>query len=826
MIANEGKFCSFCGKPVMQPTQPLPPPPPFASPPPQSFMPPQSFAPPPPRPQPFVPPPPPPRPQPQSFTLPPPPRPQPVFDAAETIAAQPLPPQDKVAPPGEAEIDIYPSLLRLACPECGAPDWTPLGEKGAAGKAFGAAAFGAIGSLVINSSAKKDYFTQPLQYKCNRCKTKFVSPPLPAAPDEVLPAPCTVLFTRLSSAVGMAVSQFVYLNGIKIAPVKNGSTIEFTTQLKDNMIFVADHTGMTFRMICRFPAVPGGCVEIGFRRKFEYVRSTGIGASDSITAYAGKSDTGIEAPDIVSEAQPQPPSKQIAGEIAPQSEGTLQQTREQPARPQYYPLQGHAHPEDGELDGEPTVKRAAWVFGAGMLLTLLSIMIIHIPSRVLGFYCYYILTPILPVVLGFGFCLANKESVKCKVFGSAGLLLFSFLFTLASNMSMLLIQRGQVPPLGYVFSYPPFWRTFEIALIHNGLLAAIAVCGGVWLRDKLKFPLLALVAAAATLIVSLVADWRTLQIALSRPMFSGQAAQIIISLVVNAGFFMLAALLARMTTGFRSGRIRISGGARAWCIIVSCMTGLSLIVNFAIGDSPTVFQSILIIPIVIGMIMLSANRRFGFTLALLGAGMSVMYALMRIISFTPYSAATYAGYVFGGVVNPIITWFAIAGAWRGRPSRSAYNAPSYNTGPYGAATSYVPPGGTMTYASPPHSTPHSPPPYGAPGYYAPQYGAAVYGKPEKSKLPAVFPVFTIIGAIFGLILFFAGLAAIIADGFYIEPFVFGVIAGGALSAVEILATVLYFKRRGKTGRALQIVGLCIGALVTLGGLIGLISIMV
>jgi len=131
----------------------------------------------------------------------------------------------------------------------------------------------------------------------------------------------------------------------------------------------------------------------------------------------------------------------------------------------------------------------------------------------------------------------------------------------------------------------------------------------------------------------------------------------------------------------------------------------------------------------------------------------------------------------------------------------------------------------MAYGSPPHSPLHNPPPYGAPVYYAPQYGAAVYGKPEKSKLPAVFPVFTIIGAIFGLIMFFAGLVTIIADGFYIEPFMFGVIAGGALSAVEILATVLYFKRRGITGKALQIVGLCIGALVTLGGLIGLISTM-
>jgi len=66
----------------------------------------------------------------------------------------------------------------------------------------------------------------------------------------------------------MAVSQFVYLNGLKIGSVKNKGTIEFQTFLKNNTVFVTDHAGMAFKSACKFNAQPGGRVELRFKRKF------------------------------------------------------------------------------------------------------------------------------------------------------------------------------------------------------------------------------------------------------------------------------------------------------------------------------------------------------------------------------------------------------------------------------------------------------------------------------------------------------------------------------------------------------------------------------
>ena len=171
-------------------------------------------------------------------------------------------------PPSAAP--VLPSLYALKCPKCGGQDLLPLGEKGAAAAAFGKQfAFGAIGNLVASSNAQKDAVTSPIQYKCKKCNNKFVSPPLQAGPDEMLSAPCTVNFTRLSSFVGMAIVHVVYLNGVKVSPVKNGKTVTFPTYLKYNTIFVTDPHGVAFRDIYRFEAQPGGVVNVKFNRKFK-----------------------------------------------------------------------------------------------------------------------------------------------------------------------------------------------------------------------------------------------------------------------------------------------------------------------------------------------------------------------------------------------------------------------------------------------------------------------------------------------------------------------------------------------------------------------------
>lgn len=163
-----------------------------------------------------------------------------------------------------------PTLQGLACPKCGQSDLKIVGAKGGMGKAMGVGmAFGAIGNLIASAASKGDYTVQPTQYKCKACGKKFEAYPLTAGEDELLETPCTVNFQRLSSFVGMAVAQHVWLNGVKIGSVGNGKMLTFQTQTKHNTLWVTDQYGVAFKGDYKFEAQPGGTVEVKFKRKFK-----------------------------------------------------------------------------------------------------------------------------------------------------------------------------------------------------------------------------------------------------------------------------------------------------------------------------------------------------------------------------------------------------------------------------------------------------------------------------------------------------------------------------------------------------------------------------
>ena len=154
------------------------------------------------------------------------------------------------------------TLKDFRCPKCGSDDILPMGKKGAAGGEIAAAFLGgAIANLAVSSSASKQTAAaaEPLAYRCKVCGNKFTSLPLEAADEDVLPAPCTINFTRKSPFVGAAVVQMVYLNG---------KTISFQTENRWNTLYVTDAYGVAFKDIYRFEAVPGGEVNVSFNRKF------------------------------------------------------------------------------------------------------------------------------------------------------------------------------------------------------------------------------------------------------------------------------------------------------------------------------------------------------------------------------------------------------------------------------------------------------------------------------------------------------------------------------------------------------------------------------
>ena len=137
------------------------------------------------------------------------------------------------------------------------------------GKAIAVAGmFGAIGNMAMNAASKNDFALMPINYKCMRCKNKFETLPVVAPDNEVLSQGCTVNFHRLSAFTGMAVSQQVYLNGVKVGAVKNKSDLVFKTYTKHNTVFVLDQYGLALPGIYRFEAQDGGVQEINYRRKF------------------------------------------------------------------------------------------------------------------------------------------------------------------------------------------------------------------------------------------------------------------------------------------------------------------------------------------------------------------------------------------------------------------------------------------------------------------------------------------------------------------------------------------------------------------------------
>ena len=161
-----------------------------------------------------------------------------------------------------------PTLVGIKCPNCGSENYRIEGT-GSAGASVGKQLlFGAVGNIVSSSRSKDDFELKPVKYRCLDCKNKYETIPNEASDDEILKKPCTITFERLSSFIGGAVRQQVFLNGIKMGTIKNGSKITFETNTRTNVIFVTDHHGVAFKEHYTFTAKDGGEEYIKFKKKF------------------------------------------------------------------------------------------------------------------------------------------------------------------------------------------------------------------------------------------------------------------------------------------------------------------------------------------------------------------------------------------------------------------------------------------------------------------------------------------------------------------------------------------------------------------------------
>jgi hypothetical protein len=155
----------------------------------------------------------------------------------------------------------------LKCPVCAAVDFKALGTKGFAGRQLAIILFGFPAGVIFSGVEKKTVRDKAVIYKCPACGNKWEALPVKAAESGCLETSCEIHVTRESGIIGRVMAWFVYLNGKKIGPVKNGGRIIFTTERKHNLVFVTDHSGRAFDTRC-FDASAGEKIELSFRRKF------------------------------------------------------------------------------------------------------------------------------------------------------------------------------------------------------------------------------------------------------------------------------------------------------------------------------------------------------------------------------------------------------------------------------------------------------------------------------------------------------------------------------------------------------------------------------
>ncbi|MDR2981179.1 MAG: hypothetical protein LBV12_02915 [Puniceicoccales bacterium] len=391
----------------------------------------------------------------------------------------------------------------------------------------------------------------------------------------------------------------------------------------------------------------------------------------------------------------------------------------------------------------PNPMRAVWFMG-GILAIFLAIILIKEPGiRHLGLQ---ILPPLFLLVLGTVLYLVYRPETLSRIFGGIGIVLSAILYSGAHASSVTTVH--QAPDTAY---WEIFTHSLGATLTSGVVLGGILFTFGILLREKIGLTAVAWIAGGASFVIGLFFRISMLL----RPEIPLEVKISSFWHLATEALFLAPAILAiRTLCELKSSRIRVSIGARIWCILVVAGTTAAPIAIFANEQKQDMPMAILILPAIIGMGMLCFGRRIGFPVALMGVGLATIWSAGQILPFSQERIPVAIGAVLGGLINPLITWALIRKAWKER---------------------------------------------------LPELTAADY----KKRL-IVFLIFDFLGVAGGLILTCLGLHTLFTEEFQIEPFFFGVICGSLMTALALTAAVLYLKRKGRTGLALQILGLISG----------------
>lgn len=413
--------------------------------------------------------------------------------------------------------------------------------------------------------------------------------------------------------------------------------------------------------------------------------------------------------------------------------------------------------------------RAYWLMGGALLFMLISAFVTT--RNQLRFYETTNELLVLANALVVGACvyLATRTNTKGRILALCGLLASAAVYTVCVSYLRRFAMLWNAPDIRVLFRFPEFSANLRGALTTAGIVGAVVIISMIAYKDRIREKL----GQTAWISVAALIVWRLFNL---RRMFTLPNYTVLhkigyaVSAIDTAVCIALFALLIYMLCNPKGAALRTGTGTKVWFCICILFTSGSVVVSL-VTETMGVASAAVAIVGVVGYILMLMSRRAGFPILLMAVLMSVVAGINAgLMTGRPSLAVSLSSLV--GLVNPFITWLVIRNAWQD---------------------------------------------VSVPSGYAVMPAQEV----EKPAVHVVFKIAAIVNIAVGSMLFLAAAYVMLQLArFVMEPFVFGVVLGGVLIGLGLVAAMQCFGSKRRPRRwflILQLVIACLALVVTIAG---------
>ncbi|MDI9468913.1 MAG: zinc ribbon domain-containing protein [Bacillota bacterium] len=549
------------------------------------------------------------------------------------------------------------------------------------------AAIGGLISYLLAKFGKKGSYVPPAQAEMERVATN----------NEPLAVPAQITLVRISSMVSSLVAWTFSLNGTEIGRLKNGETLTFTTLQRRNVLVARDSYGNELPPYV-FEVAPGARAELFFKiSRFLPEQSTGLLEPSSQPAQAPQSVPVFEPVPAPQVAVPSPAAPVQAAfcykcgtlmsenarfcdfcgaerfTLPPAAALHAAQLPTAPHQAQAAAPLAAAAPADKQLPDEPGVQKkqgmfavwlGLWLIGAWFLNALIPV-VSNMKFRYDGSFSGLILS----VLLGCSTWLILQKEGRFRVLAAVLGLAAVLLSYLNYPMQLAYMYSGRFH-LEMILSVRIMPQT------HVGIwLWALLAIGGAALFYQLlhrkesawRLPLTAILTALTSLLgqmifVAITSPWLV--------QFPVQIFQLCLSLFVETAAFAVTLPVLASRSGMKTLVFRLTGWGLVWCWIAlfGALSSIIIVIRGSLIPYMPIYsgQLLMYVAMLAGFILLIVGRRLGwyvlFFAMLTGLGGQFLLSSSAVMA----GGRNYVGLLaasLAGVLNPVITWISIRGAW-------------------------------------------------------------------------------------------------------------------------------------------------------------------